>query len=167
MIKKVVSLIILVLFLVGIAQALAGNWDSSIISHKLRVVHDETYPPGAKELEYHLTSLPEGVVPGPFSSALIVARYNGVWEEDPIFSGPWGILPDAHKIYKETFNRVSVLQYILDSIFPDEKTIAIGLYTFRYDMHLYFDVSKWKDKEFHEKAAKKLNEKIQQYKRTK
>ncbi len=167
MLRKVSSFIILFLFLIvtACAPVLAKQkWNSSIISHEMRVKVEEHYPP-IPNPDHHLTSLPEGMGNSPLAIAVIFSREIGVWDEEFVYLGAWKF--HSEEMREKARKRIELLKYIVDGTFPDEPMVSMGFFILENDLIIYFEPDKWKDREFHENAAKKINEKLMEYEGTK
>lgn len=172
MVRKISSFIILFLFLmvtvfcVSSFAVVQRTWNSTIISHEMRVKEEEHYPP-IPNPDHHLTSLPEGEGNSPMAVAIIFARKNLVWEKEKefIFLGAWKLHSEDFR--KKSLEIVEVLKYVADGTFPNEPIVSMGFFPLINELMIYFEPSKWKDREFHENAAKKINKKLMEYEGTK
>jgi hypothetical protein len=102
---------------------------------------------------------------GAFSqfSYVLAVRELGKWDDGLLFLGPIAVGPDIDRL--DASLKISAAMKAVDKVLPDEKVVVISFIVYYTEMDIVFGPERWQDKDFHVKAAKKMNEEREKWKK--
>jgi len=147
--------ILLVAFIVGIFVLLTGEchaWTDHEFQARLSGGND-----------WHIHSLPESICRSEeydmagkmgYLSYVYIVREDCKWDTELMYMGPIAMDKDMQNFAKL---RISVMMKAIDNILPNERMVVIMFSADFVEMAVWFEPARWKNKEFHDKVAEKLN----------
>lgn len=112
---------------------------------------------------WHIHSLPESVCRSEeydmagkmgYLSYVYMVREDCKWDTELMYMGPIAMDKDMQNFAKL---RILVMMKVIDKILPNERMVVIMFSADFVEMAVWFEPARWKNKEFHDKVAKKLN----------
>jgi hypothetical protein len=113
--------------------------------------------------DWYIHSLPESICRSEeydmagkmgYLSYVYTVREDGKWDTELMYMGPIAMDRDVQSFAKL---RIVVMMKAIDKILPDERMVVIMFSADYVEMAVWFEPTRWKNKEFHVKTAKKLN----------
>jgi hypothetical protein len=159
-----IYIVLLVVFIIGIFTLLTGEchaWTDHEFQARL-----------SGEDDWHIQSLPESIARSEdydmagkmgYLSYVYVVREDIKWDTDLMYIGPIAMDEEI-----QNFAKLHIVPMIkaIDKLLPNEKMVVIMFLADYTEMSVWFEPDRWKNREFHDKIAKKLNIERQKWKKS-
>lgn len=122
--------------------------------------------------DWHIQSLPESIARSEdydmagkmgYLSYVYVVREDNKWDTDLMYIGPIAMDKDVQNFAKL---HIAPMVKAIDKLLPNERMVVIMFLADYIEMSVWFEPARWKNREFHDKVAKKLNIEREKWKKS-